>query len=106
VETTYPELIPHLSSCRSPQGMLSAVIKTYWANKNNIDPKDIIIVSFMPCTAKKDEAKRPQLDGHTDYVLTTRELIRLMKIDRIHLPKIKEIEFDNPLGESTGAAHL
>jgi len=82
-ETYYPEFIGNLSSCKSPQGMFGAVTKSYYAEKAGIDPKDIVVVSIMPCTAKKFEAQRPEL-GHdgipdVDISLTTRELASMIK---------------------------
>jgi iron-only hydrogenase group A len=122
IEHFYPKSLSHLSTCKSPQQMFGAVAKTYYAEKTGIDPRNIVVVSIMPCTAKKYEAKRPEMDGafeywkdklnleenesffDVDYVLTTRELSRMFKetgIDFSHLP---EENFDSPLGESTGAA--
>lgn len=119
IEKSYPEALPHLSTCKSPQGMLSRLIKTVWAKKMNIDPAKIKIVSIMPCVAKKDEIARPQLysptklpDGteemqpNTDIVLTTRELGHLIKNQHIPFNSLPDSEFDNPFGESTGAAVL
>eukprot|EP00162_Nutomonas_longa_P012144 comp20933_c0_seq2/m.43686 comp20933_c0_seq2/g.43686 ORF comp20933_c0_seq2/g.43686 comp20933_c0_seq2/m.43686 type:complete len:584 (-) comp20933_c0_seq2:65-1816(-) len=119
VEKTYPKLMPHLSTCKSPQGMLSSIIKHVWAKKNNINPEKIRIVSIMPCVAKKDEAARPQLrstykqpDGSeintpdTDYVLTTRELGHLIQNERIPFATLPDVNYDTPFGESTGAAAL
>eukprot|EP01080_Neovahlkampfia_damariscottae_P012223 gene12223-5809_t len=105
-ETSYPELIPNLSSCRSPQGMQGSIMKTYWAKKMGIEKEDIINISIMPCTAKKDEANREQLKGDTDYVLTTTELIRLLKLYHVNLPSIKGVKVDDPIGESSGAGML
>ncbi len=122
IEHFFPSALEHLSSCKSPQQMFGAIAKTYYAEKTGIDPRNIVVVSVMPCTAKKYEAKRPEMDGafgywkekmnlseneqfyDVDAVLTTRELARMLKetgIDFTHLP---EEQFDNPLGESTGAA--
>jgi iron only hydrogenase large subunit-like protein len=118
VEKSYPELIPHLSSCKSPQGMMGALVKSYWAKQRGLDPSDVVMVSVMPCTAKKDEAHRPEDRaktfsaklGHTvpnnDYVLTTRELGRIMRLNKVSLPTLKGIKPDDPLGEGTGAAVL
>lgn len=111
VEINYPELLEHLSTCKSPHQMLGALIKTYYADKVKVKPEDIYVVSVMPCTAKKHESKRPELsiDGihpDVDAVLTTRELARMIKqagVDFINLP---DEEFDNPLGLSTGAADI
>ncbi len=107
VEHHFPELIPNLSSCKSPQQMFGAVIKTYYAEKNNIDPKDIVMVSVMPCTAKKFEITRPDQNENgvadIDYVLTTRELARLIKRNGIDFASLADEGFDNPLGEFSGA---
>ncbi len=107
-EFYYPELLDHLSSCKSPQQMMGAVIKTYYAEKMGIDAKDIVVVSVMPCTAKKFEITRDDMDAagypDTDISITTRELGRMIQragIDFVNLPDEK---FDSPLGESTGAA--
>jgi len=107
-ETYYPEFLPNLSSCKSPHEMTGAVIKTYFAEKNNIDPKKIVVVSVMPCTAKKFECKRPEM-GHdgmsdVDVVITTRELARMIKLAGINFNKLPDEDFDPMLGESTGAA--
>ena len=108
VEKKRPELISSLSSSRSPQGMLGSVAKTYFAEKLGKNRDEIVVVSLMPCTAKKDEAKRPQLavDGNpdVDFALTTRELGKLLKMKHISLPTMPDEEFDKPLGLSTGAA--
>lgn len=118
VEKNYPELIPHLSSCKSPQGMMGAAVKNVWAHRMERDPADVVSVSIMPCTAKKDEAHRPadraatysaKLDTsvpNNDYVLTTRELGRLFRLHKIALPALEPQAPDDPLGESTGAAVL
>ncbi|KAL0236837.1 hypothetical protein PCE1_000234 [Barthelona sp. PCE] len=106
VEKHYPHLIPHLSSCRSPQGMMSSVLKHVWSEKNGFNPDDVVVVSLMPCTAKKDEAQRPQLEDDTDFVLTTRELGRLIHKYDFSFPSLPESDFDNPLGESSSAGML
>lgn len=107
-EHFYPEFIPNLSTCKSPNQMQGAVTKTWFAQKNGLDPKNIFVVSVMPCTAKKFEINRPEMgrDGYRDVDanLTTRELARMIKqasIDYVNLP---DEEFDSVLGESTGAA--
>ena len=107
-ETYYSDFIPNLSTCKSPHEMEGAMIKTYWAEKVGIDPKDIRVVSVMPCTAKKFEAKRPEL-GHdgmadVDAVITTRELARMIKKAGIDFNSLPDEDFDPVLGESTGAA--
>ena len=111
LEHFYPELIPHASSCRSPMSMLSALIKTYYAEKKKIDPEDIYMVSIMPCVAKKFEANRPEHEApegypYTDAVLTTRELIWMIKAYGIDFVNLPDDEFDLPLGFSTGAATI
>ena len=108
VEYFYPELLENVSSCKSPQQMFGALVKSYYAQKNNIDPKDIVVVSIMPCTAKKAEAVREEMNDSgyqdVDIVLTTRELGQMIKESRIMIKKLPEEDFDNPLGISTGAA--
>lgn len=106
-ETFYPEFIPNLSTCKSPHEMGGAMIKTYYAQKNGIDPKNIYTVSIMPCTAKKFEASRPEL-GHdnmrdVDAVLTVRELARMIKAAGIDFANLADEDFDPLMGESTGA---
>ncbi len=106
-EHYYPELLDNLSSCKSPQQMFGAVIKTYYAEKNGIDPKDIYMVSVMPCTAKKFEKTRDDQAAagvaDIDAVLTTRELARMIKRAGIMYQTLSDEEFDNPLGVGTGA---
>jgi NADP-reducing hydrogenase subunit HndD len=107
-EYFYPELIPHLSTCKSPHQMVGAIVKSYYAEKHNLDPKNIFVVSVMPCTAKKFEKEREQnkVDGlaDVDAVLTTRELAKMIKRSGIVWQKLPEEEFDNDLlGEYTGA---
>ncbi len=106
-ETFYPDLLDHLSTCKSPQQMMGAVIKAYWAKKVGIDPSKIVSVSIMPCTAKKYECQRPEMrsSGYqdVDYVLTTRELGRWIRQAGIDFSKLPEEHYDDPLGESSGA---
>ncbi|MEI7812137.1 MAG: NADH-dependent [FeFe] hydrogenase, group A6 [Ignavibacteria bacterium] len=108
VEQKSPGILDHISTCKSPHEMLGAVSKTYYAKKMGIDPKDIYVVSIMPCTVKKFESVRPELsESHlqdVDSVLTTRELVRYFKMAGIDFDDLPEDKFDNPLGESTGAA--
>lgn len=108
IEGFYPELLPHVSTCRSPMTMMSTILKTYYAQKIGKDPKDIFVVAVMPCVAKKFEIERPEfaLDGRkvTDAVLTTRELNWMIKSYGINFNQLPDGEFDSPLGESTGAA--
>lgn len=108
-EYNYGDLLDHLSSCKSPHQMQGAIIKTYYAEKNGIDPKDIFVVSVMPCTAKKYEKEREQLkaDGmpDVDAVLTTRELARMIKRSGILFDRLPDEEFDpDLLGDYSGAA--
>ncbi|MBQ7034396.1 MAG: iron hydrogenase small subunit [Clostridia bacterium] len=106
-EHYFPDMIPHLSSCKSPQQMFGAVLKTYYAEKNNIDPKDIVSVSVMPCTAKKFEVGREDQSAagipDVDISITTRELARMIKRAGIVFPKLEDGEFDHPLGIGSGA---
>ncbi len=106
-ETYYPEFIPNLSSCKSPHEMMGAMIKSYYAQKAGIDPKDIAVVSVMPCTAKKFEADREELAGtgypDVDAVITTRELARMIKEAGIDFVNLQDEDFDELMGESTGA---
>ncbi len=108
IEYFYPELLPHVSTCKSPQQMFGALAKTYYAEKEGVDPKDIVSVSIMPCAAKKFEAERPEMadSGYqdVDYVLTTRELGRMMHEAGIDLTTLEDSAYDDPLGVSTGAA--
>ena len=104
----YPELVPHLSTAKSPQQMFGAVTKSYFAEKIGVDPKDIVCVSIMPCTAKKYESDVPQVndaaDKDVDVVLTTRELNRMLRAFQVNVKALPEEDFDSPLGEGTGAA--
>ena len=107
-EYNYGELLPHLSSCKSPHEMMGAILKSYYCEKNGIDPKDMFVVSIMPCTAKKYEKERPELSvnglADVDAVLTTRELAKLIKRSGINFVKLPDAEFDNDVvGEYTGA---
>lgn len=107
-EFYYPDMLEHLSSCKSPQQMTGAVIKTYWAEKEGIDPKDIVSVSVMPCTAKKFEIGRDDQSAagvpDVDIAITTRELGRMIERAGLNFTTLPDEEFDNPLGEDTGAA--
>ena len=110
VEKHHPELMENLSTAKSPQGMFGAVSKTYYAEKMGLNPQDIVTVSIMPCTAKKYEAKRPELgrDGYrdVDHVLTTRELAKLIRYEGVDMKNLPESEFDSPLGTATGAGAI
>ncbi len=107
-EHYYPDQLAHLSTCKSPQQMQGAVTKTYYAKKMGIDPKNIVSVSVMPCTAKKFEIGRDGQEAagvkDVDYVLTTRELARMIKKVGIDFNSLPDEGFDDPIGESTGAA--
>jgi len=107
IELKYPELLPHLSTAKSPQQMFGALVKTYYPEKAGIDPKDIVSVSIMPCTAKKAEAAREEMKSSgyqdVDYVLTTRELGRMIREAGIDFDGLQAEEYDAPLGISTGA---
>ena len=109
-EHYYPEQIPHLSSCKSPQQMFGAVMKTYYAEKMGIDPKDMVVVGIMPCTAKKFETKRDDQSASgypdVDIALTTRELARMIESAGIFFKHLPDEQFDNPFGESTGASTI
>lgn len=109
-EMNYPELLPHLSSCKSPHEMLGALLKTYYAKKENLDPSKIFVVSIMPCVAKKFERQRTEMqnDGmyDVDSVLTTRELARMIKQANIDFNILDDSSFDSPMGEATGAAAI
>ena len=107
-EHYYPEFTENLSSCKSPQQMFGAIAKSYWAEKEGIDPKNIVMVSVMPCTAKKFEIGRPDQDANgmpdVDIAITTRELARMIKRAGILFNELPDEEFDRPLGLGTGAA--
>jgi iron-only hydrogenase group A len=126
IEYFYPSLLPHLSTCKSPQQMFGAIAKTYYAEKAGIDPASMRLASIMPCTAKKHEARRPEMRGSweywrekgakgavpaepyfdVDWALTTRELARMITRAGIDIERLPEEEFDDPLGRSTGAATI
>lgn len=121
IEHFFPKSLGHLSTCKSPQQMFGAVAKTYYAQKFKIDPRSIVVISIMPCTAKKFECKRPEMNSafhfwkdkmdlteednffDVDYVLTTRELAKMFKRTGVDFSHLKSEEFDEPLGISTGA---
>lgn len=108
IEHFYPEKLGHVSSCKSPQQMFGAITKTWYAERNNIDAKNIVSVSLMPCSAKKFECERPEMDDSgfkdVDYALTTRELAGMIKECGIDLPNLPDSDFDDPLGIGSGAA--
>ena len=107
LEHFYPEYIPNLSSAKSPQQMFGALIKTFYAEKTGVDPKDIVSVAVMPCSAKKFECNRPEMDDSgyqdVDFGLTTREMAKMIKEAGIHLPEMPKSHFDNPFGDASGA---
>ena len=110
IEMNYPELLPHLSTCKSPHQMFGALVKTYFAQKEGIDPSKIYMVSVMPCIAKKFERQREEMKNEglydVDNVITTRELSRMIKQANIEFEKLEDSTFDNPMGEATGAAAI
>ncbi|WRS28732.1 NADH-dependent [FeFe] hydrogenase, group A6 [Oscillospiraceae bacterium MB08-C2-2] len=109
-EHYYPEFIPNLSSCKSPQQMFGAIAKTWYAEKMNLDPKDIFVVGVMPCTAKKFEVRREDENAagvpDCDVALTTREISRMIKRAGLEFTELPDEEFDNPLGEASGAGTI
>lgn len=110
IEMNYPELLGNLSSCKSPHQMFGSILKSYYAQKNGIDPKKMYVVSVMPCIAKKFEKEREEMqnDGlqNVDAVITTRELARMIKQAHIDLKLLEDSEFDDPMGEATGAGAI
>lgn len=110
LEYNYPELLSLPSSCKSPMEMTGAIIKSYYAEKNNIDPKNIVVVALMPCLAKKREAQREELKNNelfnTDYVLTVKEYADMLIKHGININDLEDEKYDSILGESTGAADI
>ena len=110
IEHNFPDLLDIPSSCKSPQQMFGAIAKSYYAEKLGIAPKDLIVVSVMPCQAKKYEAARPEFAPNgvrdIDYVVTTRELVKMLREAGINLANMEDDKYDSPLGESTGAADI
>ncbi len=110
IEMNYPEFLSNVSSCKSPHQMFGAIIKSYYAKKNNIDPSKIYVVSVMPCIAKKFERTREDMQGagfdDVDAVITTRELARMIKQTHIEFVELPDTNFDDPMGEATGAAAI
>ena len=109
VEKNYPEMLPHISSAKSPQQMFGAVAKSFLAEKMGVNPKKMRVISIMPCTAKKEEAQRPEMTQNgkpdVDVVLTTREFSRLLKREGVWLADLEDSEYDNPwMSDYTGAA--
>jgi NADH-quinone oxidoreductase subunit G/NADP-reducing hydrogenase subunit HndD len=110
IEHAFPDQIDHLSTCKSPHTMLGAVAKSFYAERIQMDPKDMYVVSIMPCTAKKFEISRPEMANggvaNVDAVLTTRELARMIKQASIDFVELEDADFDSPLGLSSGAADI
>ena len=110
IEKNYPDMLDHLSSCKSPHQMFGAILKSYYAKKNNIDPEKIKVISVMPCVAKKFESTRDEMEEDNqrdvDVVISTRELARMIKQHDIDFVNLEDNEFDNPMGEATGAAAI
>lgn len=109
-ETYYPEQLDYLSSCKSPHQMFGAILKSYYAKKEKINPEKICVVSVMPCIAKKYESSRPEMKVEglkdVDYVITTRELSRMIKQANIEFTQLEDTLFDNPMGEASGAGAI
>lgn len=107
LEHFFPEFIPNLSTAKSPQQMFGALLKTYYAQQNGLDPKDIVTVALMPCSAKKFECNRPEMCASgfkdIDYGLTTRELAKMIREAGIDLPQLPKSDFDDPFGTATGS---
>ena len=110
IEMNYPELLNHLSSCKSPHEMFGALLKTYYAEKEQLDPKKMFVVSVMPCVAKKFERQRNEMKNNefdnVDAVITTRELARMIKQANIEFTTLEDSSFDSPIGEATGAGAI
>lgn len=110
IEMNYPEQLSHVSSCKSPHQMFGALIKSYYAEKIGVAPEKISVVSVMPCIAKKFEANREQMNVNgikdVDYVITTRELARMIKQAGLDFVNLEDSTFDDPMGEATGAAAI
>jgi iron-only hydrogenase group A len=110
IEKNYPEMLSYPSTCKSPMSMQGAMIKSYYSKKMGWDPKDVIVVSVMPCTAKKDERSRKQLEENglqdNDYVLTTRDLASMIKEAGINFDTLEVSKFDDPMGEATGGGDI
>ena len=106
IEMNYPELLGHLSSCKSPHQMFGAILKSYYAEKQGIDSKKMFVVSVMPCVAKKFERTREEMPDDVDAVITTRELARMIKQANIEFTGLEDSQFDDPMGEATGAAAI
>lgn len=106
IEQYYPELLDHLSTCKSPQQMFGAIAKNYYYKKINIPKEKLVVVSIMPCTAKKFESKRKEMNNDVDIVITTKELATLLRQKDINLNELEETDFNLPFGISTGAGAI
>ncbi len=106
VEQKHPELIPNLSTCKSPQEMFGGLLKTYYCEKNGIDPEKLYVVSVIPCTAKKYECHRPEMNGEVDAAITTRELARMIKTAGITFASLPEEKFDDPFATCSGGGTI
>ena len=110
IEMNYPELLDHLSTCKSPHQMFGSILKSYYAEKEKIDPKKMFVVSVMPCVAKKFERQREEMKNgeldDVDAVITTRELARMIKQANIEFTELEDGSFDDPMGEATGAGAI
>ena len=110
IEMEYPEYLGNVSSCKSPHEMFGAILKTYYAEKQGIDPKNIYVVSVMPCVAKKFERQRPEMKNddlyNVDAVITTRELAKMIRQANMDFEMLEDTGFDSPMGEATGAAAI
>ncbi|MCM1545718.1 MAG: NADH-dependent [FeFe] hydrogenase, group A6 [Clostridiales bacterium] len=105
-EHYYPEYLPNLSTCKSPQEMFSAVLKTYYCQREGIDPKNLYVVSVIPCTAKKFEVTREELGGYTDSAITTRELAKMIKEAGVDFANLPDTPYDDPFGLASGAGAI
>ncbi len=107
IEHFYPEYLPHVSTCKSPQQMFGSLVKTWYAQINNLDPANIVSVALMPCSAKKFECNRPEMcdsgSKDVDYGLTTRELAQMIREAGVHLPEMPKSDFDDPFGTASGS---
>ncbi len=106
VEQKYPAFLPNLSTCKSPQEMFGGLLKTYYCKKNGIDPKDLYVVSVIPCTAKKYECHRPEMKGEVDAAITTRELAKMIKMAGVKFDSLPDEAFDDPFAACSGGGTI
>lgn len=106
IEHNYPEMLPNLSTCKSPQQMFGALLKTYYCEKNGIEPENLFVVSVIPCTAKKFEVERPELKKDVDVALTTRELARMIRTAGIKFADLEDEDYDDPFRIATGGGAI